>query len=148
MKVLHMLHDLDLEVGSIGSTVRKGFKWANMLPLEEIVLCVCRDRCVDGEMCGRSTAQQVFGENLFRTSEGHYAFDDLWSCDNCQATGLGRVTWTWVGRFLEIPARLIANEHEERSRSYTGLLASMTKAYSKLFSEMDFVTVLEYRRIS
>jgi hypothetical protein len=36
-----MLHSLDAEVGNLASTVRNGFKWADLNDLEAIELCVC-----------------------------------------------------------------------------------------------------------
>lgn len=41
MRTLHMLHTLDAAVGEETSTVRNGFKWADLGVDEEIELCVC-----------------------------------------------------------------------------------------------------------
>lgn len=41
MRTLHMLHSLDAEVGRLASTVRFGFKWADLDDGERIELCVC-----------------------------------------------------------------------------------------------------------
>lgn len=41
MRTMHMLHTLDVEVGRLGSTVRSGFKWADLKIGESIELCVC-----------------------------------------------------------------------------------------------------------
>lgn len=41
MRTLHMLHELEVAVGDRGSTVRKGFKWADLKRNERIELCVC-----------------------------------------------------------------------------------------------------------
>lgn len=112
MRTLHMLHTLDVEVGEITSTVRNGFKWADLKQNEIIELCVClptpNDHCIQG---------------------------------------LGEVVDLWFGRFKDIPARLIANEHEFRSRTYDGLFASMQKAYGESFTSSAPVTVVVYKRI-
>ena len=54
----------------------------------------------------------------------------------------------WVGRFAELPARLLQWEHDKTSRDYAGLVASMTKAYGDQFAEHQFVTMVIYRRAS
>ena len=41
MRTLHMLHLLDADLGATASTVRNGFKWADLEPSEHIELCVC-----------------------------------------------------------------------------------------------------------
>lgn len=41
MRTLHMLHTLDVAVTDTGSTVRNGFKWADLKKGEVIELCVC-----------------------------------------------------------------------------------------------------------
>lgn len=111
MRTLHMLHTLDIEVGEITSTVRNGFKWADLELGESIELCVC----LDG---------------------GH------------EVKGTGTIVELWFGKFRDIPAQKIANEHEVRSRTYNGLLDSMRKAYGEKFSESAPVTVVVYMRRS
>lgn len=112
MRTMHMLHSLDVETGNFGSTVRNGFKWADVKFGEEIGLCVCT-----------------------RDPETHVV------------AGRGRIVTTWVGRFMDIPSRLLQYEHEVRSREYRGLRDSMRKAYGAEFSEEDYVTLVLYRRI-
>jgi hypothetical protein len=41
MRTLHMLHPLEVGVSELTSTVRNGFKWADLKDGEEIELCVC-----------------------------------------------------------------------------------------------------------
>lgn len=112
MRIMHMLHSLDCEVGAIGVTVRRGPKWADSMG-EMIELCVC-------------------------------------SNDNVQhvVSGTARVKEIWRGPLEEVPAKLIENEHEIRSQQYSGLLASMRKAYGAGLSEDDEVTVVSYLRLS
>lgn len=112
MRTLHMLHTLDVAVGEVTSTVRNGFKWADLKTGEEIELCVC-----------------------LPTPNDH------------KVSGVGRVFQLWFGRFQDIPARLIANEHEVQSRTYNGLLDSMRRAYGDSFHEFSPVTVVVYRRV-
>jgi hypothetical protein len=107
-----MLHSLDAEVGANASTVRNGFKWADLADGEHIELCVCT-----------------------RDPETH------------DVQGEGVVWELWFGRFHDIPAMLLEYEHEERSRRYAGLFASMRKAYGEDFSEDSPVTVVVYRRV-
>lgn len=119
MRTLHMLHTLDVEVGEFTATVRNGFKWADLKTFEQIELCVCYPTpCV-----------------CYPTPQDHLV------------VGVGEVTGLWFGRFKDIPARLIANEHEVMSRTYLGLRASMERAYGAGFSEDSPVTVVEYLRI-
>lgn len=115
MRTLHMLHTLDVEVGEFTSTVRNGFKWADLKEGEEIELCVCT--------------------RLKAGGEAH------------QKVGVGKMFQLWFGRFVDIPARLIANEHEVQSRTYYGLLHSMKRAYGEEFNGNNPVTVVEYLRV-
>lgn len=121
-----MLHSLDVEPGDLGSTVRKGLKWAETEGVS-LVLCVCSDRCRDAYLCDNPAAP---------------------SCSVCDRQGRAVVVACWYGAMRDVPARLIECEHEERSRQYSGLLASMRKAYGPEFSEDETVTVLVYRRTS
>lgn len=119
METLHMLHPLHCAVSDTGSTVRNGFKWAGLVRGGDyILLCTCK-------------SDDEFGPDQ---EEEHVV------------RGRGQVEKVWVGRFRDIPAYLISNEHEERSREYWGLYDSMRKAYGDEFGESSFVTVLWYRR--
>ena len=133
-RIMHMLHTLDAKVGEEASTVRLGIKWATVEYGDRLALCVCTDRCegmvggqIDPVECG------VAG-----------------SCKNCTICGEGSVEDVWVGRFQDIPARVLRNAHEVRSREYYGLLDSMTKAYGDAFDDDEgkLVTVVEYYRES
>src|SRR5258708_20229372 len=117
MRVLHMLHSLDVEPGNSGSTVRKGPKWSDAMG-QDLALCVCTHRQTDTYACPEEDIQ------------GH-----------------GKVFGVWYGKFVDIPARYLQIEHVVRSRQYIGLLDSMRKAYGDSFSEQDEVTVLLYNRI-
>ncbi len=119
MRTLHMLHDLDCAVGQFGSTVRKGNKWADAMGLT-LELCVCTQRF------GCDAAHNPFWEHYV---EGHGVVTDIWS-----------------GIFKDVPARYLEREHEIRSRQYSGLLASMRKAYGTDFSEDESVTIVTYLR--
>jgi hypothetical protein len=120
-RVLHSLHKVEVEPGEVGSTVRNGSKWANAVPGTKLDLCECASPC---------------------PAEDHVEERD------CIIVGLGEVTDQWFGHFDEVPARLIEHEHEVRSRQYSGLLASMQKAYGDSFEEENFVTVIVYKRVS
>src|SRR5262245_58097360 len=128
MRTLHMLHTLDVNVGEITSTVRNGFKWADLktpepgaLGGEYIELCVCG----------------------FVDPTGGFIPDP----DRHNVVGLGEVVGLWFGKFQDIPARFLRNEHEVQSRTYNGLLDSMERAYGRGYSEESPVTVVVYKRI-
>jgi len=75
---------------------------------------------------------------------------ELCVCDkegNHEVQGHGQVTGIWTGEFFNIPAQLIEREHEVRSRTYSGLLASMRNAYGEDFPASAQVVVLTYQRI-
>jgi hypothetical protein len=113
-----MLHPLDVKVGDLGSTCRRGDKWAESFG-EEIALCVCKQR---------------------QTAE--------YACPPSSIVGQAKVLGIWQGTFFEIPARYLVFEHEVSSRSYGGLMQSMRKAYGKDFVDSERITVVLYRRIS
>lgn len=116
MRTLHMLHSLDCAVGCLGSTVRKGNKWADAMGLT-LELCVCTPYLEAGD---ETTDHEI---------QGHGIVTDIWS-----------------GLFKDVPARYLEHEHEVRSRQYSGLLDSMRKAYGPEFSETDQVVILIYFR--
>lgn len=60
--------------------------------------------------------------------------------------GEGIVQQWWVGDFYDLPARYIELEHETSSRLFTGLLASMRRAYQG-FKGTELVTTLMYQRV-
>lgn len=68
--------------------------------------------------------------------------------DTHDVQGEGTVVSTWWGIFNNVPARFLVYEHEERSRRYDGLLASMQNAYGDAFDDNGIVTVVVYRRES
>jgi hypothetical protein len=129
IRVMHMLHDLEIAAGDWGSTVRKGFKWADVQNGDTLRLCVCSDRCAEPDSCGV-----------------HIYDGEPRSCENCTVKGRGTVDRVWVGFFRDVPAYFLSFEHERRSREYWGLFDSMRKAYGTGFSEQDLVTVVVYRR--
>ena len=120
MRTLHMLHSLDVAVTDTASTVRNGFKWADLEHGEEFELCVCTSKLPPGE-----------------APEGAHAVQ-----------GIGKTEKLWFGRFREIPAWYLQFEHELRSREYGGLYDSMRKAYGDRFSEGSPVTVVLYQRVA
>jgi len=120
-----MLHDLEVDVGQKGSTVRLGTKWLNTRNAE-LILCVCSDRCAGGS-CDDPNGT---------------------SCVNCTRVGTAKTIFTWYGIFRDIPARTIEYEHERRSRKYGGLVESMRKAYGDMFNEWSPVVVMIYRRMA
>lgn len=114
-----MLHPLQVAVTDSGSTVRLGFKWADLRNGEEVELCTCK-------------SDDEFGPDQ---KEEHVV------------RGVGKVERLWVGFFSDIPAKFIANEHEERARQYWGLYDSMRKAYGNEFGEQSLVTAIQYERV-
>jgi hypothetical protein len=65
-----------------------------------------------------------------------------------EVVGKGVILDAWFGIFIDIPGRLLELEHEASSRTYSGLLASMKRAYGNAFDERLGVTVLTYMRIA
>lgn len=62
--------------------------------------------------------------------------------------GRGVVLDVYRCAFRDIPARFVENEHEEASRSYSGLVSSMQRAYGESFSPDSEVTVFQYERVA
>jgi hypothetical protein len=60
--------------------------------------------------------------------------------------GQGTIVEVWHGSFADVPARLIEQEHEIRSRQFSGLYDSMKKAYGDKIDLDSEVTVLKYLR--
>ncbi len=120
--VLDTLHRIDTKVGEEGITIRLGMKWYNRVQIKDVI---------------------YLQESLFREN-GANGKPILESTIVGEATVKGKVYVT----FEDVPARYIENEHEESSRVYSGLLASMKRAYGEKFTEKDLVTVLIYKRIS
>lgn len=60
--------------------------------------------------------------------------------------GEGVVVDAAVYRFKDLPAKLLEMQHEARARQYSGLLASMRKAYGPGFSEDEDVVAMTYER--
>lgn len=62
--------------------------------------------------------------------------------------GEGKIVSVMSCKFYEIPARLVEMEHEKSSRTYSGLLESMKRAYNEpKFKESDQVVVIAYERL-
>jgi hypothetical protein len=119
MRTLHNLHALDIKVGQVGSTVRLGGKWADLDTDDQFELCVC-------------TKDPEAPDDVARQTH--------------DVQGMGVVLDLWFGRFLDIPARLLKYEHEERSREYDGLQDSMVNAYGDAFDPTRAVVVIIYSR--
>jgi len=124
MRTLHMLHKLEVAPGDTGSTVRNGFKWADLKKGEYIELCVCTP---------------------VSTNEANGLPVDFNAEHNVEGRGI--VDKLWFGYFRDIPAWYISFEHELRSRIYWGLFDSMRYAYGRDFGEHSPVTVILYTRI-
>lgn len=153
MRTMHMLHPLDIAVYDPGSTVRLGFKWADVYHGEQLVLCVCTARCEYNDGCGIAQPGSAYVYMRVRERVGWLrevdGVGDRWACGTCTPSGVGIVDKPiWVGRFNDMPARVIADEHEYASRTYHGLAESMTRAYGDAFTLDAFVTVIRYTRVS
>ena len=117
-------HDFDVEVGSVGVTLRKGFKWATAPRGEELELWEC-SIAHEGDCPARIGGRET-----------------------CTLQGVGTVEGRWVGTLKSLPAKVIELEHEPSSRVYSGLLASLRRAYGPLMPEGEYFTALFYRRTS
>lgn len=154
--VMHLHHPLQNEPNEASSAVTLGFEWAEMPPDQGFFLCQCKDDCEDLERCGRTffddlepggvgDGHEVSLAMPWPDSSGPVVFD-LWCCRVCEAVATGAVYDTWVGRFYDIPARLLSYEHEARRRNYNGLRRSLGERFPDEFSEASYVTVVLYRR--
>ena len=71
---------------------------------------------------------------------------DTWGGMNDVPQGIGIIIDKKVELFYNLKAKDIDHEHEISSRTYSGLLASMRRAYGDDFGEDSVVTILTYRR--
>lgn len=116
---LEAIHSFDTPVGRTAVTVRRGDKWMQ--------------RAVD-----------IFAEDqpLFELVQQDPRMREVKT-----VVGHGALISANLTRFCDISARDIQYEHEESSRLYDGLLASMRRAYGDEFSEDENVTVVTYLRV-
>jgi hypothetical protein len=114
--VLDNLHKIDTKVGETGTTIRKGTKWYDRVQVMDVIDL-------------QETIYRDHGARLGSTIVGEAV-----------------ITGKLYLHFEDVPAKYIENEHEESSRVYSGLLASMRRAYGDDFSEKSLVTVLIYER--
>lgn len=131
--ILDNLHTVDIGVGETGVTVRLGAKW-----WDRLLSYLSADQVPQVETSGKlSFSEEKAPEiRLQETIEGV-----------SEIVGSGEVREAMMCRFRDIPARLLEIEHEEESRTYSGLLASMERAYGDDFSEDSRVTVFTYVRV-
>lgn len=122
MQLKNVQHDFETPVGETGVTIRKGFKWALVPASTQLELWRC-ERPHTG---------------ICPIADGDYS-------GPCAQQGTGRVVGHWVGQLKDLPARIIEQEHEEKSRAYSGLLFSLKRAYGQV-SDGDYVTALFYVR--
>ena len=59
MRTLHNLHTIDIESGTVGSTVRKGRKWSDVRRGDELELCVCTKDPETHEVVGYGLVEHV-----------------------------------------------------------------------------------------
>ena len=59
-RTLHMLHSLDRAVGDTATTVRNGFKWADLRKGDVIELCVCTRDPETHDVQGKGKIEQVW----------------------------------------------------------------------------------------
>lgn len=114
---LMAIHPFDTKPGDLGVTVRRGSKWHDIV-----------DEYGIGTTC----------ELVQTTTEDR---------EHGITVGHGSLLSAQVMKFKDIPASFIQYEHEESSRLYDGLLASMRRAYGVGFAQTDEVSVVVYRRI-
>jgi hypothetical protein len=131
MQLKNVQHDFETPVGETGVTVRRGFKWASVATSTQLELWRC-EVPHHGDCPVNSDAPEE-GEDRNK---------------NCAKQGTGRVVGHWVGQLKDLPARIIEQEHEEKSRTYSGLMFSLRRAYGPQLSDNDYVTALFYIRQS
>lgn len=156
MRVLHFLHPLQNNPEDSSAAVTLGFSWAETGEGQGLFLCRGTAACQNEEDCGRlfwddvneelQTGHKVEVPMPWTDREGDQVVFEVWCCENCEIVGSGAVFDVWVGRFFDIPARLIAYVHESRAHTYTGLRKSLGEQYPDEFNETSFVTLVLYRR--
>ena len=157
VKVLHAPHPFQVNAGDPAAALSLGFEWAEVGEGQGIFLCRDTGPCEAPDLCG-----QTFWSDRPEEPEGHevelpmpWAADSsgealetfkLWSCVNCTPQGTGATFDVWVGRFYDLPARLLAYLQHKSGHTYIGLRKHMGKTYPDRFSEASFVTLILYRR--
>ena len=116
--LMNLRHNFDTPMGEVGLTIRCRFKWAEVPDGTDLTL----SRCEVGHPGEQCTVEK-----------------------GCTSQGTARVVGRWVGRFKDLPARLIALEHSGEDRLYPALLKTMEMAYPG-FTDHDHVTGLLYLR--
>lgn len=92
-------------------TVRVGEKWRDLMAGETVTVFVC-DRAHDGD-CG----------------------------EGCRNYGEAAVTDVWVGAWTDLPARLVAIEHEPACRDYRRLHAVLEDIYGEVTPTTTVVAI-------
>jgi hypothetical protein len=154
-RVLHCEHPIQADVEGAAAAVVPGFGWAEAGEGQGLFLCRCMKPCKQPEQCGLTfwtLPLETGGHKVVLRlpwsddSSGELLTFDLWCCDNCEVQGTGATFDTWVGRFYDVPARLLSYVHELRSRTYIGARKSLGKRYPDVFTEGSYVTLILYRR--
>lgn len=157
LRVLHFEHPLQNNPEDASAAVLLGFEWAEAGEGQGLFLCRDTDRCKAPDICGktiwdeandkvRAKGHDVGVPLPWNGKDGKPVVLHVWCCPNCEIQGNGAVFDVWVGRFYDIPARLLAYHHEARSHTYVGLRKSLGKRYPDTFNEASFVTLVLYRR--
>lgn len=166
LRVLHFAHPLQNDPEDASAAVTLGFEWAEAGEGQGLFLCRDSAPCADPEHCGRTFWEDAgnaawLGQGAGGGHEaeltmpwtakgsdgsGELEVFHLWCCSNCELQGTGAVFDVWVGRFYDLPARLLMYIHETRSHTYGGLRKSMGEMYPDDFNEASFVTLMLYRR--
>jgi hypothetical protein len=158
MVVLHAEHPFQNDPGDASAAVMFGFDWAMIGEGQGIFLCRDTGPCLAPDECAKTfwfdRPEEPAGHRIELQMPWPAPGDDsgalevfeLWCCENCTAEGTGATFDVWVGRFYDLPARLLSYLHETRSHTYTGLRKAMGERYPDRFSEASFVTLVLYRR--
>lgn len=128
LQLKNVQHDFTVPHGFVGVTVRRGTKWQ-----------VAPGTIVDLWECDRGHAGAC----------PHYVDDDAHGGHaTCVRRGQAQVLGWWTGALIDLPEGLLALEHEPTSRTFTGLLASLRRAYGPKLLTSAEVTALAYLRLS
>jgi len=138
LQLKNVQHDFETPVGEVGVTVRRGFKWAMVATSTQLELWRC-ERPHAGDCPEIMPVLQVH-------TDLQPVAEDIPGAVFCSKQGTGRVVGHWVGQLKDLPARIIEQEHEAESRTYSGLMHSLRRAYGPQLSDVHYVTALFYMR--
>lgn len=156
MHVLHSVRPFVAKAGDPSAALLLGLDWAQSGEGTGMFLCRDTGPCEAPDRCSKT-----FWSDRPEKPKGHpvelpmpWSIDSsgelevfkLWCCNKCHTEGTAAVFDVWIGRFYDLPARLLSYLNDKRGHTYSGLRRTMGAAYPDQFNEASFVTLALYRR--